>query len=525
MTDYGTALLTTAEMAHADGLAVAAGIASLTLMENAGRAVADRAATMALPGATIAVLCGPGNNGGDGFVAARHLTERGFDVRVSSLGDCHASKGDAADMAARYGGAVRPLQPASIAGAALVIDAIFGAGLNRPVPPVTAQIIALLAATDIPVLAVDVPSGLDGTTGNSDGPVMKATATVTFFRRKPGHLLLPGRNLCGEVHVADIGIPAMVLDDVRPKTFANELPLWLESFPWPAIDGHKYQRGHGIVVSGPPHQTGAARLAARAALRIGAGLVTVASPAAAMPINAAHLTAIMLQPFSGPRSLAEVLSDKRITSVLIGPGCGIGDETRALVDVCCHASCAVVLDADALTSFAADNNDGNASGAFGFTASKTTARANPADLFALIHRHASPVVMTPHAGEFARLFPGLAGSKLDQARAAAKLSGAIVVLKGADTIIADPNGRAAINANAPPWLATAGSGDVLAGLIAGLLAQRMTAFDAACAAVWLHGEVADQFGPGMIAEDLPETLHQVLGTLLRASRSPGWRPT
>jgi hydroxyethylthiazole kinase-like uncharacterized protein yjeF len=360
-------------------------------------------------------------------------------------------------------------------------------------------------ATGVPVLSVDVPSGLDGTAGMAAGPVVSASRTVTFFRRKPGHLLMPGRALCGDVVLADIGIPVSVLDQIGPRTWANAAARsdasWLARLPLPALTGHKYSRGHAIVVSGPAHRTGAARLGARGALRAGAGLVTVASPPDAVATNAAHLTAIMLEPFDGPRGLAEVLSDSRRNVVLIGPGAGVGLATRLLVQVALEFDMAAVLDADALTSFTIDQDDDE--------------EPVVTHLFSLIKEvpGRSNIVLTPHEGEFKRVFGDLSGSKLDRARAAAQTAGAVVVLKGPDTVIAAPDGQAAINDNAPPWLATAGSGDVLAGFITGLLAQGMPAFEAACAAVWLHGECANMSGPGLVAEDLPDMLAGVLAKL------------
>ena len=486
-------LLTSGEMGRADALAVAAGVPSLTLMENGGRAVAASAEAMCTPGARVAILCGPGNNGGDGFVAARYLREAGFDVELSQLGSADALKGDAATMAQRWGQPISPLRPQLIERANLIIDALFGAGLARPITGVAADVIAAVNASGVPVLAVDVPSGLDGTTGAARGAVVQALRTTTFFRRKPGHLLMPGRALCGEVTVADIGIPSAVLTDIGASTWINAPALWRAHFPWPKRDGHKYSRGHAVVVSGPPAHTGAARLGARGALRIGAGLVTLASPADAVAINAAHLTAIMLAPFDGSEGLAEILADKRKNAVLLGPALGVGAPAQRLVHAVLASGAATVLDADAITAFA----------------------GAPSELFVAVAGRASrPVVLTPHEGEFHRLFSGAGeGSKLERARAAAHRSGAIVVLKGADTVIAAPDGRAAINDNAPPFLATAGAGDVLGGFIAGLLAQGMPAFEAACAGVWLHGAAAAAFGPGLIAEDLPEQLPQVLRAL------------
>ena len=506
-------ILTVAEMAAADAYAVAHGVPSLTLMENAGRAAADAIIARFPPG-RVAVLCGPGNNGGDGFVVARLLSERGYDVRVAHddghlLPRARSANGgggrswpsgqrrpegettsDAGAMAAKWKGQSVPLSPAALAGASFVVDALFGAGLNRPLEGAARDVIRALG--DLPTVAIDVPSGMSGDTGRPLGDaVVQAALTITFFRKKPGHLLLPGRMLCGETVVADIGIPS---EAARSDLFENTPDLW--RFPWPRLDAHKYARGHCVVVSGPAHATGAARLAARGALRIGAGLVSVASPPDALPVNAVHLTAIMIKPFDGAAGLADLLTDRRLNAVVLGPGLGIGGETREMVAAVLASGAATVLDADALTAF----------------------RDDPEALFARLHERC---MLTPHAGEFDRIFPGLlddSASKLEAARAAAAQCGAVVLLKGPDTVIAAPDGRAAINANAPPALATAGAGDVLAGFIGGLLAQGMPAFDAACAATWLHGDAAARFGPGLIAEDLTEILPESL-TALRGIES------
>jgi NAD(P)H-hydrate epimerase len=499
-------------MSRADALAAQHGVPGLALMETAGRAVADAAAELAgRTGAAIAVACGPGNNGGDGFVAARLLREKGYRVRLGLLGAREALEGDAADMATRWGAAIEPLTPATLAGADVIVDALFGAGLSRPLEGMAADVVGAINACAKPVVAVDVPSGLDGTTGTSGGPVVQATRTVTFFRMKPGHLLLPGRTLCGEVRLADIGIPVRVLEEIDPRTFANRPSLWRPSYPWPRLDAHKYTRGHAIVVSGPAESTGAGRLGARGALRIGAGLVTVVGPATATAVNATHLTAIMLKAVGSDTALTQVLSDVRRNAVLIGPGAGVGAATAATVLTVLASPAAAVLDADALTSFApGESNEPVRAVGFGFVVRGSEPGPNADGLFGAIKSRKAPAVLTPHEGELKRLFGNLPGSKLARTRRAAELSGAVVILKGADTVIAAPDGRAAINDNAPPWLATAGAGDVLGGFVTGLLAQHMPAFEAACAAVWLHGACATLFGPGLIAEDLPETLPQVL---------------
>lgn len=487
-------LLTSAEMGRADRLTIEGGTPGMELMERAGGAVADEVMRR-FPDADVAVvLCGPGNNGGDGFVAARLLKGAGFAVRLALLGSVERLKGDAAEMARRWQGAVEPLSAECLQHADVVVDALFGAGLARPLEGVAAEVVEALNASGLPVIAVDVPSGIDGTTGEAKGAAVRALATVTFCRRKPGHLLLPGRLYCGEVGVADIGIPDSAVTEVEPRRFANAPALWLADFPHPRHGGHKYDRGHALVVSGPVDATGAARLGARAALRAGAGLVTVASPQNALIVNAAQLTAIMVREADSAPGLTRLLEDARKNAVLIGPGAGVGGETREKVLAAVKSQAAVVLDADALTSFAGQSDE----------------------LFKAIQGRSAPVVLTPHEGEFARLFGARAsvGCKLDRAREGAALSGAIVLLKGADTVIASPDGVAVINDNAPPWLATAGAGDVLGGLIVGLLAQHMPAFAAACAGVWLHGAAAQGFGPGLIAEDLPEAMPRVLRDLL-----------
>jgi hydroxyethylthiazole kinase-like uncharacterized protein yjeF len=496
-------LLTAEEMGRADRLAIEGGVPGLTLMEHAGRAVAEEIVRRYRDRETVVVLCGPGNNGGDGFVAARHLKEQGYKVRLGFDGDEAHLPEDAAAMARCFAGSREPLHPGILTGADVVVDALFGAGLTRPIGGRLAKLIEGVNASGLPVVAVDVPSGIDGTSGEAGGVAVRAAATVTFFRLKPGHFLLPGRAHCGEVRLADIGIPASVLAAIGPQVFANEPALWLAQFPWPKDESHKYARGHAVVVSGPVYSTGAARLGARGALRMGAGLVTVASPRDALQVNAAQLTAIMVREVDDARGLKSLLADRRKNAVLIGPGVGVGERTKEMVLAALASDAALVLDADALTSFAEDQGP----------------------LFAAIASRAGPVVLTPHDGEFARLFHDLASvPKLERARQAASRSGAIVALKGADTVVAAPDGRASINATASPWLATAGTGDVLAGVILGLLAQGMPAFEGTSAAVWLHGAAAKDFGPGLIAEDLPEMLPKVLRELQTAAKILGAQP-
>ncbi|MFN3232681.1 MAG: NAD(P)H-hydrate dehydratase [Alphaproteobacteria bacterium] len=480
----GAELLTSEQMYRADALAIEAGTPGITLMENAGRGIAD-AILSRYAACPVTVLCGPGNNGGDGFVVARLLQRAGWSVRLGLLGDVSNLRGDAADMAVRWTGETEVLSPELVSGAGLIIDALFGAGLDRPLAGDLAALVEVINQSPATVVAVDVPSGLEGG-GAVRGSVVQTDLAVTFFRKKPAHVLMPGRALCGEVEVVDIGIPSDVLDEIEPMAWENTPALWGDYFPWPEADGHKYSRGHAVVVSGPMAQGGAARLGARAALRAGAGLVTIACPPGALIAHASQLNAVMTTPFT---DLDEVLADPRRNAVLVGPGNGIGKITFKNALKVLKAGRACVLDADAITA----------------------ASEKPQKLFKAVE---APCVLTPHEGEFARLFPEItAGTKLDRTRAAAATSGAVVLLKGPDTVIAAPDGRAAVNTNATPTLATAGSGDVLAGIITGLLAQGMPAFEAAGAGAWLHGLAGALFGPGLIAEDITEMLPEALSEL------------
>ena len=491
-------LLTNAEMAQADRLAISGGVAGAVLMEAAGAAVAEAVAGRRATGSRVVVVAGPGNNGGDGFVAARLLAARGYAVEVRLAGDRARLKGDAANAANAWSGPIVPAAPGALDRADIIVDALFGAGLDRPVDGLPRAMIEAMNAARAPVIAVDLPSGINGTSGAMMGAAVKAAHTVTFFRKKPGHLLLPGRLHCGTMSVADIGIPATVLATIAPRISENVPALWRASFPVPRHGGHKYDRGHAVVVSGPSWSTGATRLAARGALRAGAGLVTIASPRDALAINAAASLAVMVRPVDGASELTSFLGDRRFNAVALGPGLGVNEATCECVLAALFGERAVVLDADAMTSFA--------------QAPQRLAEALKA-------RAGKATILTPHEGEFTRFFGALdvrtkVGSKLERARLAAEITGATILLKGADTVVASADGRASIAANAPPYLATAGAGDVLTGIATGLLAQGMPAFEAASAAVWLHGEAAAAFGPGLISEDLPEMLPCVYRALL-----------
>lgn len=480
-----TVALKVAEMYQADTAAVAAGIPGIELMEAAGMGIARDIRNRWQP-RPVAVLCGPGNNGGDGFVVARLLAHRGWPVRLALLGPADKLKGDAATNARRWKGAIDPLTVDVLDGNPLVVDALFGAGLQRPLEGMPASLIKRINDREIDCVAVDVPSGVHGDTGEVMGAAPRCVSTVTFFRPKPGHMLFPGRSLCGDLTVVDIGIPETVLPGIAPQTFVNGPGLWLDRFPWPKQDGNKYGRGHAVVLGGD-RMTGAARLGADAARRVGAGLVTIAAAPETFTIYAIGRPGNIFIPIADQAELEEAIGDPRRNALLVGPGAGVSQQTRDRVLAVLQTRKACVLDADALTVF----------------------RDDPATLFDAI---AGPCLLTPHGGEFARIFD-VEGDKLTRARSAARTSGATVLLKGADTVVASADGRASINASAPPELATAGSGDVLAGMSLGLMAQGMDVFEAASAAAWIHGEAAQAFGPGLIAEDLVDTLPTVLAAL------------
>lgn len=459
-----TELLTPDEMAEADAAAPRLGVPGSVLMAHAGRAVARAVRARFRPCRTL-VLCGPGNNGGDGYVAARLLAAEGWPVSVAALAPPRAGS-DAAEAARRWHGPTVPFSAIEAARAALVIDAVFGAGLSRDI---SADVADTLRAAQT-VVAVDVPSGVDGATGAVRGYAPQVALTVTFFRLKPGHLLLPGSTLCGELFLADIGMPAGVMS--QPRTFLNGPRLW--RVPTPPPEAHKYSRGH-VTVLGGATMTGAARLSADAARRAGAGMVTIAAQGSA-PVYRAGSPGLIVS----DAALPELLRDPRRHVWVCGPGLGV-DAAKTALPVLLAAGRSLVVDADALTACA----------------------GNPDAL-------RGAAVLTPHAGEFGRVFGPVGGDRLAAARTAAARTGAVVLLKGSDTIIAAPDGRAAINASAPPWLATAGAGDVLTGMIAGLLAQGMPSWEAAAAAAFLHGRAADAAGIGMVAEDLLATLPRVL---------------
>lgn len=533
----------TQAMYRADATTIERGISGFDLMCNAARAVVQTILQEQLLADRTIVICGKGNNGGDGFVVAHLLRESGCSVDVVFAGseeEIEQLSGDAKLAAELYlsvqGSSLHyhtsqaTLHNSSLSRLlihadsdgdirdVLIIDALFGAGLNRPIAPANLMLLKLINQSSHRTLSIDLPSGVIGDTGSvvssdsvlpCDAPPVEARAcaadlTVTFFRKKPGHLLEPGKRLCGKVIVCDIGIADDVLGCEDSVFVENHPSQWCRLLPQYTGASHKYTRGHVLSFSGPRHATGAARLAAHAALRVGAGLVTLASPKGALDINASHVTEIMQHQVDTPDMLKALLCDHRLNALVIGPGFGVGTQTMEMTLTALDANRACVIDADALTSFA----------------------ENPERLFGAIHRCDAPVVLTPHDGEFQRLFSDICQTaKHERASAAAKRSGAIIVLKGSDTVIACPQGPISVNSNAPAWLSTAGSGDVLAGTIAGLLAQHdlqvqagpdgfAMSYAMSCAGVWMHGDAASRHGPGLIASDIDTFYPEVLGHLL-----------
>lgn len=487
-------LLTPEESRRADAWAQENGTNGLTLMEAAGKAVAelvtDYVGTPLETGGEIVILCGPGNNGGDGFVAARYLEEWGYPVRVMLTVQAKDLKGDAAIMARRWQGGIETADPRKLAGASVLIDALFGTGLSRPIEGDVVELIEAANAADVFRVAIDVPSGLDADSGLPLGVCFSADATITFFTKKPCHVMVPGRFLCGgneNIHVADIGISARSFADISPHLYENSPVLWGGSYPFPGPETHKYHRGHLLVLGGKEPTLGACRLAAMAGLRVGAGLVTLAAPTETYNIQATALTDVMVRRFDSAFGFLGIMADSRINTILLGPGASVGEKTAELVQDVISRKRAMVLDADALTSL-----------------------VGRLDLFA--HTGVENAVLTPHEGEFARLFPGLSQepNKISAARSAAVSSKCHIVLKGVSTVVAAPDGRVSVATNAPAWLSVAGTGDVLSGIIAGLIAQGMPAFEAASAGVWLHGEAAMKAGRGLIASDLLKALPDVL---------------
>jgi len=489
----GMPVVTAAEMRHAEKALFARGVPSFDVMASAGRAVVE-AIVQRWPDRfrRALVLAGPGNNGGDGFIVARELGMRGWNVHVAAARSIETYEGDAGRAAAFWGGKPARLEPGVLAGLeegdCLVVDAIFGIGLARPLEGEIKAVVHALHGRPCPIVAVDVPSGIDADTGAMLGAAPRAALTVTFAWPKRGHLLLPGREWARDLVVADIGCRDEDLPDLAATPRVNGEPVWQDALPLPSASDHKYTRGHTLVVGGHA-MPGATRLASRAARRIGVGMLTVAAPREAHAFYLSDQPGLIVRAMETARDLEALLEDKRISSILVGSGLPPSAETRGLVETAVASGRPVVIDGGGLTAFGGD-------------------------LQALARLGRADIVLTPHEGEFARLFAKFeARDKATRAAAAAHESRCTIVLKGADTVIAGPKGASAINMDAPAWLATAGSGDVLAGLVAGLLGQGAGPFEAAAAAVSLHGLAGAAFGPGLIAEDLPELIPEVLRDL------------
>ena len=488
-------VLNTQEMYKADSDTIESGILGVELMENAGFSTAKIIIDNWNP-CPLLILCGPGNNGGDGFVIARHLKKAGWPIRVASLVSIDKYKGDAATMAQKWDGAIELLsEKTALTNTALVVDAVFGIGLSKPLGKEIRQLFKKINNNHIiKVIAVDIPSGINGDTSNVDPDTLKADLTVTLCRKKIGHLLLPGKVFCGKVHVVSIGITDKTIANMNTHIFENHPALWLKDYPWPVPEDHKYKRGHTLIL-GSLDMTGAACMAGHAALRSGSGLMTIATPQESRDIYARYKANFLLKTIKTSKNFKALLNDKRINTVLLGPGAGITSELKEItLDTVSCKEKACILDADAITVF----------------------KDNPEELFTVLH---DKCVLTPHEKEFERLFGKSNDNKLIRAQNASKKSGAVVVLKGNDTIIAAPDGTTIINTNSPSTLATAGSGDVLSGMIAGLIAQGMPVFQSACAAVWLHGACAKSFGPCLIAEDIADQLPIALSNLLSKGNS------
>ncbi|MEM6625658.1 MAG: NAD(P)H-hydrate dehydratase [Pseudomonadota bacterium] len=488
-------ILSNAQMRAADAAAIAEGVPGIDLMEAAGAACAD-AIIERWPGRRVVVACGPGNNGGDGFVIAHKLATHGYQVALGLLGDKKNLSGDAAIAASQWSGEVSTLADLELDEDCVLVDALFGTGLSRPIEGEARAFLERVRKINPRVLAVDLPSGLNGDAAQLGGVYVRADLTVTFVRKKPVHILEPSASACGAVRVANIGVRDEIIQGLNVQIAENDPSLWRHKLVWPNTGSHKHQRGRLAVATGGVGQTGAARLAARAGLRVGAGLVTLLTPPSALMVAAAASTSVMTESIADADAI--VTATSRSTVVVIGPSAGVSDATRDKVLALANAGRSLVLDADALTVFASD----------------------PDVLFSALPTSA---VLTPHQGEFDRLFPGVATSatnKIAAVQEAARRSGAIVLLKGADTVMASPSGQSIVNTHASPFLATAGSGDVLAGLIGGLMAQGVDPFEAACAAAWMHGDIGVRLGPGLIAEDLCDALPQTLKALYEAAAVP-----
>jgi hydroxyethylthiazole kinase-like uncharacterized protein yjeF len=484
-------ILTCDEVRATEQLAMKSGISLWDLMRKAGQACAD-VLHAEFPQGRVVVLAGPGNNGGDAFVAAQRLVDLEREVALFELAPRGPRTEEGANAARHWTGQHAPFEDLRIAPDDIVLDGLFGAGLSRPLSGEAAFAVEQVNASGAKVVAIDVPSGVSGDTGAVAAPAIRADVTVTFCAKKPAHVLQPAASLCGDIVVAQIGFGDFVAEAGGGRLMENAPALWSHALTWPEATSHKHQRGRLGVVTGGVANTGAARLAARAGLRIGAGLVTLLCPPAALGVVAKSVEAVMTASFADTGELVALTG--KLSAIVIGPAAGVTPTTRANIEALAKAGRSLVLDADALTVF-----------------------AGQAD--ALRDILSAPAILTPHTGEFERLFPGLldgSRNKIEAVRAAAAQVNAVVLLKGPDTVIAAPSGRAVVSTHATPFLATAGTGDVLAGIIGGLLAQGLDPFDAACAGAWMHGDAGLRVGPGLTAEDLDAALRETIGELYRA---------
>lgn len=466
-------ILTTDEMKKADAATIADGIPARQLIEAAGVAVAHKIADL-FKKISVLVLCGSGNNGADGIVTAERLKRAGWPVRIAVFDKDRKKYPEAETLNSNL----------SLKETGLVVDAIFGTGFHGALEPEIITLFDKIRTRKIPVIAVDIPSGVDGTSGTIAEGALKADITVTFCRKKIAHMLYPSREFCGKTHVAQIGITDDIIARLNGQIFENNPALWIRDFPIPDATSHKYTRGF-VTVFGGNIRTGAACLAGHAAQVAGAGAVAITTLPETRPIYSHYRASIMVDVWQTIEDLKSLLRDERRNTLVLGPG---GGEMRDVVEALLGLNKISIIDADALTAFKDDPQ-------------------------ALFSKLSSQCVLTPHAGEFHKLFGDLPGNKIDQARTAARKSGAIVVFKGGDTIIAEPDGAIIVNSAAPPNLATAGSGDVLTGLIAGLSAQGMPPFMAAACACWLQTQAARKQGFGLTAEDIIRHIPQVLNQL------------
>lgn len=478
-------LFTTEKMYQADQMAAENGISGVELMYNAGRAVFEEICHH-FPKARVSIFCGPGNNGGDGFVIAQLLYEAGWSVNVVLMTPSDSFMGDAKFHLDRLSIPSFNCDDPEVWDCEVVVDALFGAGLSRPVGGEHARVIAAINELGKPVISVDIPSGIDGDTGEVRGIAIEATRTVTFERSKIGHHLYPGKHYVGDLSVCSIGIPKDVIQSLSLSVSLNDPKLWSGKYPWPDEEGHKFKRGHGVIISGD-QMTGAARLAALNARRVGMGVATIWAPdEAAARIHRVDQPGNIVT----TEQIQQVLGSKKIQACLVGPGLGRGEWQKDLVKFLWDTDLPLVVDADAI------------------------------NLLGYIQpsRRVAPTILTPHEGEFARLFPNLEGSKVKRALEGAERLNATLLLKGADTVIAQATGDVRINDLASPWLATAGSGDCLAGICLGLLAMGMSPFDSAAMAAWVHGSAGKRLGPGLIAEDIEGQLPLILQDLAQVKR-------